>query len=507
MKTFKQKAVYAAVAGSTALLAASAGAVNVNPDGLGEVLIYPYYTVRNANNTLISVVNTTTSAKVVKVRFVEGKNSQEVLDFNLWLSPFDVWTGAVVTAGDGAGLVSNDASCTNPAVNTGSVIPFRNVAYQFDRPELTGLDRTREGYVEMIEMATVIPNTDTYNAVVHKATGKPDCVGSTILGGTFPVITNAQVPLRGSEYTLPTGGIFGNGTIIGNSMANGYNATALQGFGYSGGPTSSNNQFPDLTSGSNKTAVVVDAINTATTRITAATFASSRDAVSATLMHSSVMGEYAYSNDATGTPVLSTDWVVTMPTKRYYVNTFPAISPFQRSWNGADTDITGAYVGNGTACDNVTLASFDREEGTSQSADDFSPSTSGSPRLCYEANVISFGGLVGTAANSFGTAPSRSLGSTNARGFIAYQRPGKEGGWATLSFRAAATLGSLPSSQTTLVTAGSIGAPVTASVTFQGLPTIGFAVSDYRASTANGNYNSGYNLNFTRSITAAAPGF
>ena len=77
MKSFKQKAVFAAVASATALLAANASAVNVNPDGLGEVLLYPYYTVRNNNNTLISVVNTTTQAKVVKVRFVEETPSSE----------------------------------------------------------------------------------------------------------------------------------------------------------------------------------------------------------------------------------------------------------------------------------------------------------------------------------------------------------------------------------------------------------------------------------------------
>jgi hypothetical protein len=70
--------------------------VSVNHDGLGQALIYPYYTVRvvptgligsdAAYNSLLSVVNSTASAKAVKVRFLEGKNSREVLDFNLYLS-------------------------------------------------------------------------------------------------------------------------------------------------------------------------------------------------------------------------------------------------------------------------------------------------------------------------------------------------------------------------------------------------------------------------------------
>ena len=90
MNTFKKNSLYLAVAGASALAAGSAQAVALNADGLGNVLLYPYYTVRepsagNAYNSLLSVVNSTSSAKAVKVRFLEGKNSREVLDFNLYL--------------------------------------------------------------------------------------------------------------------------------------------------------------------------------------------------------------------------------------------------------------------------------------------------------------------------------------------------------------------------------------------------------------------------------------
>ena len=61
-------------------------------------------------NSLLSVVNSTNSGKVVKVRFLEGKNSKEVLDFNLWLSPRDVWTAAIIPMGTGAGIVTADLS-------------------------------------------------------------------------------------------------------------------------------------------------------------------------------------------------------------------------------------------------------------------------------------------------------------------------------------------------------------------------------------------------------------
>ena len=57
-------AVLAGLAGAAGI-AGSAQAVNLNPDGLGQVLIYPYYTTNDGNDTLLSVVNTTEEAKAV----------------------------------------------------------------------------------------------------------------------------------------------------------------------------------------------------------------------------------------------------------------------------------------------------------------------------------------------------------------------------------------------------------------------------------------------------------
>jgi hypothetical protein len=59
----------------------TAPVVDLNPDGLGNVVIYPYYTVDEAPRP-----------RGTRVRFLEGYNSREVLDFNLYLSPQDVWT-------------------------------------------------------------------------------------------------------------------------------------------------------------------------------------------------------------------------------------------------------------------------------------------------------------------------------------------------------------------------------------------------------------------------------
>ena len=47
MNTFKRKSLYAALASVGALgVMGSAKAVNVSPEGVGQALIYPYYTTR-----------------------------------------------------------------------------------------------------------------------------------------------------------------------------------------------------------------------------------------------------------------------------------------------------------------------------------------------------------------------------------------------------------------------------------------------------------------------------
>ena len=62
MNAFKRKALATAVLAGLGI-AGTAHAVYQDPNGLGQALIYPYYTVQqcdgNAYNTYISVVNTT----------------------------------------------------------------------------------------------------------------------------------------------------------------------------------------------------------------------------------------------------------------------------------------------------------------------------------------------------------------------------------------------------------------------------------------------------------------
>ena len=183
MNTFKRKALFTAVLAGLGA-AGTAEAVYLNPNNTGQVLVYPYYTVQrvnnNAFNTYLSVVNTTSRAKAVKVRILEGKTSAEVLDFNLFLSPNDMWT-AVIESSDGtdtsaARIFTFDTSCTNPVGQLrrdlgGTGEPFRNFVLIENAGGVglpgTGVERTREGYVEMIEMGTLTGTWAT--AVTHTA--------------------------------------------------------------------------------------------------------------------------------------------------------------------------------------------------------------------------------------------------------------------------------------------------------------------------------------------------
>ena len=76
-------------AASAVVMSAAHAAMYVNERGTGETLIFPFYSAENGNNTLINIANTTGGHKAVKVRILEAQNSQEVLDFNLYLSPED----------------------------------------------------------------------------------------------------------------------------------------------------------------------------------------------------------------------------------------------------------------------------------------------------------------------------------------------------------------------------------------------------------------------------------
>ena len=159
------------------------------------------------------MVNTTASVKAVKVRFLEGKNSREVLDFNLFLSPKDVWTAAIIPSGAGGAMIqTDDTSCTLPAIPAAGKA-FVNFAYAADGAG-SGLDRTQEGYVEIIEMATYLDTSTTAANVTHVNGVPPGCAAETDA-------------LASSEAQIPLGGLMGGMTLISVDSGTDYTSDAV----------------------------------------------------------------------------------------------------------------------------------------------------------------------------------------------------------------------------------------------------------------------------------------
>lgn len=471
MNVFKKKSVYLAVAaglGSVGVMGA-ASAVNVNPNGLGEVLIYPYYTVNGSTDTYLSVVNTTNSAKAVKVRFTEGKNSREVLDFNLYLSPGDVWTGAVVadaTTGNPK-LVTSDKSCTSPAIPAAGQ-SFVNYAYSgavsegiVDNGgdgEIQTLDRAKEGYFEIIEMG-VITNAAVAAAVTHTSAGVPaDCAM------VQSVAMDMSATLGGANaVAAPSGGLAGTATLmnVANGTDAGYNPVALASFSDLNIWAIPGSIKPDLQNVSPATSVVYKAGGVVSSSWTNAT----ADAVSAVLMHNTLVNEFVL-DTATAS---GTDFVVTMPTKRYYV-------PVSVAGATANAPFTKSFY-TGGACEPVTISLRDREEGPydTPATVDFSPRPIGvtvsGPTLCWESNVVTFNN-----SNLLSSANSSNVSTTF------------QNGWATIDMSAGHSMTSVN---------GDV---------YVGLPVTGFAVQSFKNGNVGGvlsNYVGNFDHKGTTSINGS----
>ncbi|WP_239235540.1 hypothetical protein, partial [Candidatus Nitrotoga sp. BS] len=230
-----------AAIGSVGIAGAASAAVHLSDNGQGQVLIYPYYTTRAGQDTYLSVLNLNALSKALKVRFSEGKNGRAVLDFNIYLSPYDIWTAAVVNTTDGAKLVTADKSCTAPAIPADGK-DFVNFAYSgsglFEGilnngrdGETDSLDRTREGYFEIIEMGT-ITNT-AINASIKHVSGMPANCG-VVQAATMDMGPASELVVGGQSARAfkATGGLSGTASLIGVASGTdfGYDPVVLEAF-------------------------------------------------------------------------------------------------------------------------------------------------------------------------------------------------------------------------------------------------------------------------------------
>jgi hypothetical protein len=471
----KKKVLPLAVGAASAVaMSAAHAAMYVNERGTGETLIFPFYSAENGNNTLVNIANTTTDTKAVKVRILEAQNSQEVLDFNLYLSPEDHFSFAIAATEGGAKLVTGDKSCTVPAIPADGVA-FRNIKYAGDKLAIeddpktdadeskgnfdnTGIGRTQVGYIEVIEMGQIdpksaviidkTPKSATYTpinaaaAIKHGADGVPaDCqilvdAWSTIKGvdGVWLGESKTTDLTGDSEFMAAWqgGGLYGYATVINvpQGAAFGYDAVAVADH-VAAGATGSDMHYqpgdirPNFGDSAMNTSAIINVNGQAVTLDFNGDYPDEAvervQALNATMMSTEVYNDYVTDPAIAAT----TDWLFTFPTKAFHVNEkVVAVEPFSALWTGK------------AACEPSELSALDREESTpppppapGSSGPDFSPAPPTPPGtppagddvpLCYEATIMQFAG-----ESAAGT-------STVAVGVNAYLDAND--GWATVSF-------------------------------------------------------------------------
>ena len=167
-KTRISLALTAALAGGA--VAAIPGIAAAQSEGsVGNALVFPYYTANGGWATLFNITNVTDEFLALKVRFREQENSRDVLDFNVVMSPQDVWTGWVADGPNGPRFYTKDASCTSPilpdAGNGARYADFQDVAYTGSSSDGGSdvIERAAEGHLEVFVMGQRSDSSVTSN--------------------------------------------------------------------------------------------------------------------------------------------------------------------------------------------------------------------------------------------------------------------------------------------------------------------------------------------------------
>ena len=494
------------------MAAANATTLTLSEGGVGHALVVPYFNTQNGNMSVLHVTNTDQdNGKVVKVRFRSASNSDDILDFQLFLSPGDVWTAAVLADANGlTQIVTSDTSCTVPHIPKNTFIPFRKgnlPTFVTDQNKLT-----REGYVEIFNIAD-ITNTKAWGADGTTASG--NTAFSPLYqatkhgaGGTAPACATAGSAARNALDALaistlteaaaveaglqtPTGGLSGDWYIQNIAQSTTYSGAAVAIAAGGAGTRANFTHFPQLAQPSAATAnnTTADALfrtdsrnavgvgvatpaktmldedvpDLSTPMLPADINAPKIQAAKllTALAVKSVTNQYALNASVSG----KTDWVFSMPARRYNVvanyaavtGASGATGPTSANANyrlftdlgAADSQVGdwffpagpaaaaggfNAYVAGVAAGGNTTVDSatgnicvyanaqyfFDREEATGVSGPTFSPGSSTKATFCGEVSVLAFADAGGKSV----------LGAEVARSDF---NPGYVSGWGVIN--------------------------------------------------------------------------
>ena len=437
-----------ATATATLMATTTADSLSVSEGGIGHSLVVPYFNAQNGNMTVLHVVNTdTVNGKAVKVRFRGALNSDDILDFQVFMSPGDVWTAAVSAGSDGvANIVTGDGTCTLPALAKGVPQAFVQDRLNAALSAADKANNTREGYVEIFNMADITPTIGAnenplYTAIKH-VNGVAPCTAAT-LNATL-VNLSTETAARAAGFDTPSTGLYGDWYIINVAQTTTFSAgaTAVRAEVAATGAAARGNfvHFPQnasaaptpdnfsadplfradstksdyTTAGAAKIAAANYDLPDLSTPYTTSPLAANlrpldqATKLAASLKVTSITNQYA--NDASISA--KTDWVFSMPTRRYNVAANYAVATTDAAYRlfsdlgaqhaapGTTTTFaddmfnpsnTVAQASNGAICVNADAQTFyDREETTKTSGAVFSPGTVSATRFCGETSVLSF---------------------------------------------------------------------------------------------------------------------
>lgn len=404
--------------GAPALKTAAATTLEITPHGVGHVLVVPYFSTQGANKTLLSITNTDMeNGKAVKLRFRGAANSDDIFDISIFLSPGDVWS-ADVGSDDGviSRLSTTDTSCTLPSIQD---IKDLGGKFKLNRVAAQDPKQTREGYVEILNMADIPAGSALYTAIKHVA-GKAPCTAAVMDAQEAELVAVAgdkNSPLvRG--YAWPTGGLSANWILVNTETMASFSgeAVALRAEDAAGSNASGNIVwFPQTTQAplapartslkdyvtyltadpllndKDFTAKVAnyDFPDLSTPYLNGKNAVAQADALATALATKSVVNDVMTANG------FATDWVFSMPTRRYAVAMNYAANGtgtllfrdgvgnayFNKSNTGLNSTNTQACVTPGGQ------RAYDREEST-RSTFVISPDVGLS--FCGETSVLSF---------------------------------------------------------------------------------------------------------------------
>lgn len=456
----------AASAQTTTFTAPTATAFEQADGGVGHILVVPYFTTQNDNMSVFHVVNTdTVNGKALKVRFRGAANSDDILDFTVFLSPFDVWTGSVQADANGSYFMTTDNSCTYPNIHN------QKVSFVQDRlasgwTAEKRVNNTKEGYVEILNMADVTPGTDLFKTIKHASNGAPACADS-VLERTLAINPTSEAAAVALGYNTPTGQLTGDWYILNVNQTTTFSgaATAIKAVSapgvngrgkfvafpqdgqstglpvgdYTADPLfkTAGIQFADTTA---VTSPLVAAVNYDFPDLSTPYLTTTATPEAQASLLTQAVANTGVSNQFATDSIISakTDWVLSMPTRRYSVGANyaeAATSAKYRVFNTGVVTVTGGTTNffdagstsvdaDGNICVNTTSNVFyDREESFARNGAVISPGTARVIRLCGEVNVLAF---KDTGTSVLGATVARQTAAVtyeNGWGQVSYTRP------------------------------------------------------------------------------------